>query len=142
MSGMSSMPTDDNIAVRVHQLGKKYLVPQKHVEDYSQAPTMGERMKEFFPAIMGADETDFFWALRDVSFEVKRGEVLGIVGENGSGKSTLLKILAGVTTPSEGTAELRGRVGSLLEVGTGFHPDLSGRENIFFNGALLGLNAK
>jgi lipopolysaccharide transport system ATP-binding protein len=136
------MPSDHDIAVRVEGLGKRYLVPQKHQEDYSRAPSVGERLKEFFPAIMGADETDFFWALRDVSFEVRRGEVLGIVGENGSGKSTLLKILSGVTPPTEGSAELRGRVGSLLEVGTGFHPDLSGRENIFFNGSLLGLSVK
>jgi lipopolysaccharide transport system ATP-binding protein len=136
------MPSDHDIAIRVEGIGKRYLVPQKHEEDYSRAPSLGERLKEFFPAIMGADETDFFWALRDVSFEVRRGEVLGIVGENGSGKSTLLKILTGVTTPTEGTAELRGRVGSLLEVGTGFHPDLTGRENIFFNGSLLGLSVK
>ena len=94
--------------------------------DYSRAPTLKRRLKEFFPSLLGADETDFFWALRDVSFEVKRGEVLGVVGENGSGKSTLLKILSGVTPPTEGYAEIRGRVGSLLEVGTGFHPDLTG----------------
>jgi lipopolysaccharide transport system ATP-binding protein len=80
-----------------------------------------------------------FWALRNVSFEVEDGEVVGIVGRNGAGKSTLLKLLSRITAPSEGTARIRGRVGSLLEVGTGFHPELSGRENIFFNGAILGL---
>ncbi|QWG25103.1 ABC transporter ATP-binding protein [Bradyrhizobium sediminis] len=96
-------------------------------------------LKEY-TSLVGRDEADYFWALRDVSFEVKPGEILGIVGRNGSGKSTLLKILSGVTDPTEGCAELRGRVGSLLEVGTGFHPDLTGRENIFMAGALLGLN--
>ncbi len=132
------MPSDD-VTIRVEGLGKRFLVPQKHEQDYTRVPSWKERLKEFFPALLGADETDFFWALRDVSFEVKRGEVLGIVGENGSGKSTLLKILSGVTPPTEGAAELRGRVGSLLEVGTGFHPDMTGRENIFFNGSLLGI---
>src|SRR5262249_39527353 len=130
---------NDDTAVKVENLGKRYLVPQKHEEDFSREPMLKERLKEFFPALLGADETDFFWALRNVSFQVERGEVLGVVGENGSGKSTLLKILSGVTPPTEGVAEMRGRVGSLLEVGTGFHPDLTGRENIFFNGSLLGL---
>jgi lipopolysaccharide transport system ATP-binding protein len=87
-----------------------------------------------------ADESTIFWALRDVSVQIKQGDVVGLIGRNGAGKSTLLKLLSQITDPTEGEAHLRGRVASLLEVGIGFHPELSGRENIFLNGAILGMS--
>ena len=120
-------------AIRVENLGKRYLIPKKH-----RPGSLGAHLKDFVPFFRDKTE-DYFWALKDVSFEVQPGEILGILGKNGSGKSTLLKILSNVTFPTEGRAELSGRVGSLLEVGTGFHPDLTGRENVFMAGSLLGL---
>ncbi|HEU4587934.1 MAG TPA: ATP-binding cassette domain-containing protein, partial [Gemmatimonadales bacterium] len=85
---------------------------------------------------------DVLWALRDVSLEVSEGEVLGLVGRNGAGKSTLLKVLSRITWPTDGSAEIRGRVGSLLEVGTGFHPELTGRDNVYLNGSILGMDRR
>ncbi len=122
-------------AIRVTGLGKLYTV-----NELRYRRTLSERLWRMLrpaPEVGGLPE--FLWALKDVSFEVEQGEVLGVVGRNGSGKSTLLKILARITTPSTGQAELGGRVGALLEVGTGFHPDLSGRENILLNGAIIGM---
>ena len=135
-----------NLAIRVENLGKQYRIggpqaPYKTLRDtlsgMATAPLRGIRSMARGRFSGGSDNT--FWALRDVSFEVQAGQVTGIIGRNGAGKSTLLKILARITEPSEGYAELRGRVGTLLEVGTGFHPELTGRENIYLNGAILGM---
>jgi lipopolysaccharide transport system ATP-binding protein len=92
--------------------------------------------------IVGFEKKEEFWALSNINLEVKKGEIVGIIGANGAGKSTLLKILSQITPPTTGEIILRGRVGSLLEVGTGFHPELTGRENIFLNGAILGMKKK
>ena len=125
-------------AVEALGLGKSYSLGHRE-----RATTLGERLLDVVRhPFSGARETETLWALRDLSFVVPVGEAVGIVGRNGAGKSTLLKVLSRITPPTTGEVRLRGRVGSLLEVGTGFHPELTGRENIFLNGAVLGMRRR
>ena len=136
-----------NAAIQVDSLGKRYRIGAR-----AQYHTLRDRLANALTApsrwfrtkgagASGAGQNQF-WALRNVSFAMNEGEVLGLIGRNGAGKTTLLKILSRVTQPTEGWAEIRGRVGSLLEVGTGFHPELTGRENTFLNGAILGMGKR
>ena len=134
-----------DIAIRVQNLGKQYRIGASK-DSRSHYKTLRETIMQaagdtarWIRKNGAREEENTIWALKDVSFEVKQGEVLGIIGRNGAGKSTLLKILSRITEPTEGTIDLYGRVGSLLEVGTGFHPELTGRENIYLNGAILGM---
>jgi len=120
-------------AIQAERLSKRYRL--------GAAPTLRQRVASWLGP-RGGDTDNDFWALRDVSFEIQRGDVVGVIGRNGAGKSTLLKVLSRITDPTSGQATIRGRVGSLLEVGTGFHPELSGRENIFLNGAILGMRRR
>jgi lipopolysaccharide transport system ATP-binding protein len=138
----------NNIAIRIEGLGKQYHIGKEHEKYKTLRDTLTNAVIAPFRraaklargrATGAAEMDETFWALRDISFEVKRGEVTGIIGRNGAGKSTLLKILSRITEPTTGYAEIRGRVGSLLEVGTGFHDELTGRENIYLNGAILGM---
>lgn len=128
-------------AIRAQHLGKQYRLG--HRESYgSLRDSLARVMKGPFGPRREPKDDGKFWAVNDVSFEVKDGEILGIIGRNGSGKSTLLKMLSRITEPTTGRAEIHGRVGSLLEVGTGFHPELTGRENVFVNGAILGMKRR
>jgi lipopolysaccharide transport system ATP-binding protein len=141
----------DDVVIRVDGLSKQYRIGVK-LDGYK---TLRETLTDGFVAPFrrtmkllrgqasgAADMDEKIWALKDVSFEIKRGEVVGIIGRNGAGKTTLLKILSRITEPTEGCAEIHGRIGSLLEVGTGFHPELTGRENIYLNGAILGMKKR
>src|SRR5271165_3629879 len=136
--------------IRVENLGKQYRLGRRgapyttlreSLARIARAPfdRMRRGSKRMGAQVNGEPQSDRFWALKHVCFEVVPGEVVGIIGRNGAGKSTLLKILTRVTEPTTGRADLFGRVGSLLEVGTGFHPELTGRENIFLNGTILGM---
>lgn len=139
-----------NVAIRVEGLGKRYRIGERarvrtrgdllsHAVEAIRSPLRNLRSLRGLTAFDGSAGDDVFWALRDLSFELKVGEVLGVVGKNGAGKSTLLKIISRITEPTCGFAEVTGSVGSLLEVGTGFHPELTGRENIYLNGSILGM---
>ncbi len=127
-------------AVRVEGLSKQYRLGSTHAHDGSLAGALSRGMRQLVGRrSMPPPADDTLWALRDVSFEIKKGEVFGVIGTNGSGKSTLLKILSRVTEPTKGRAVINGRFCGLLEVGTGFHPELTGRDNVFMSGAILGM---
>ncbi|MBA2423871.1 MAG: ABC transporter ATP-binding protein, partial [Actinobacteria bacterium] len=129
------------VAIQAEGLSKRYRIGELQ----AAYGTLRESLSHASKRLTGKERRsgyDEIWALRDVSFSLEEGQALGVIGRNGAGKSTLLKVLTRITTPTHGRAEIRGRVGSLLEVGTGFHPELTGRENVYLNGAILGMKRK
>jgi len=128
--------------VSVRNISKLYHVGRPQGERPSLRQAVTSAVKSPFTRLNGRSSDDTIWALKDISFEAMPGEVIGIIGRNGAGKSTLLRVLARITKPSRGEIDIYGRLGTLLEIGTGFHPDLTGRENIFVNGTILGMKVK
>src|SRR5580765_4539687 len=127
-----------DLAISIKGLRKSYRLAHNRARPSTLAEALIARIRRPFQR----QETETFWALKNIDLEIERGDVVGIIGRNGAGKSTLLKILSLITEPSVGRIELFGRIGSLLEVGTGFHPELTGRENIYLNGAILGMRRR
>lgn len=124
-----------DIAISVENLSKKFLIGKV------KSTSLRESLMNLFNLVEKTNQQDF-WALKDINFEIEKGEAVGIIGRNGAGKSTLLKVLSRITYPTQGRITIDGRVSSLLEVGTGFHPELTGKENIFLNGTILGMSRK